>query len=268
MPRISLVVTDLDGTLWDAAEQTHPRTRAAWREIEDAGVPILVATGRRVGSATRSLVALELRPPAVCLNGALGLDLADASRFHQAAIRSADSLAVLEAFRAHGMQPCVYVDRDDVAVYVDPNPSTHPDHIASFGADVATADLEEVCRTEAVLGFSALGVPHDPAADVVAAIGSAGVPHFVADPYYGGYCLTVAGPGMSKWDGVLAFCAMRGIDPGTVLAIGDGPNDTELLEAAAVAVVPEGAHESALALAHHVVAPTTQGGWADIATLL
>ena len=42
--------------------------------------------------------------------------------------------SVLAAFRAGGLQPCVYVDRDDdVAVYLDAEPSTHPDHVASFG---------------------------------------------------------------------------------------------------------------------------------------
>jgi hydroxymethylpyrimidine pyrophosphatase-like HAD family hydrolase len=268
VPEVALVVTDLDGTLWDRSERTHPSTRAAWDAIERLGVPILVATGRRVGSAARPLAELGLRPPAVCLNGALGLDLADAQRFHRSTIAAPDALAVLAAFRAHGVQPCVYVDADDVAVCVDARPSTHPEHLASFGADVATADLEEVCRVASVLAFSVLGAPGDLAAAVAASIGSAGVPHLHVDPYYGGFSLTVAGPGMSKWDGVVAFCASRGIDPANVLAIGEGPNDTELLAAAAVAVVPQGSHAAALALADHVTAPAGAGGWAEIVGLL
>jgi hypothetical protein len=246
----------------------HPSTRTAWDTIERSGVPILVATGRRVGSTARPLTELGLRPPAVCLNGALGLDLADARRFHRATIAVPDALAVLAAFRAHGMQPCIYVDADDMAVCVDARPSTHPDHLASFGSDVATADLEEVCRVESVLAFSVLGAPPESAAAVAASVGSAGIAHLHADPYYGGFSLTVAGPGMSKWDGVAAFCELRGIDPAGVLAIGDGPNDTELLAAAAIAVVPDGAHSAARALADHVVAPTSAGGWAEIVGLL
>lgn len=268
MPSVSLVVTDLDGTLWDDRERTHPRTQAAWDEILRRGVPILVATGRRVGSAARALAELGLRPPAVCLNGALGLDLADARRFHRATIAVPDALAVLAAFRAHGIEPCVYVDADDVAVCVDARPSTHPAHLASFGADVATADLAEVCRSGSVLAFAVLGMPGEPAAAVAASIGVAGIPHLDVDPYYGGFSLTVAGPGMSKWDGVIAFCASHGIDPGGVLAIGDGPNDTELLGAAAIAVVPAGSHTDALALADRVVAPTAAGGWAEIVGFL
>jgi len=268
VPTVSLVVTDLDGTLWDHEQRTHPRTRAAWDEIGRRGVPILVATGRRVGSTLSALAELGLRPPAVCLNGALGVYLADARRFHRAAIDAADALAVLAVFRAQGLQPCVYVDRADVSVYVAANPSTHPRHVASFGADVVTGDLDEVCRTEAVLAFSVLGAPEAPAAAVVASIGSAGIAHLDRDPYYGGWSLTVAGPDMSKWNGIEAFCRTHAIDPAGVLAIGDGPNDTEMLTGAAVAVVPTGAHAAALALADHVVAPTSEGGWSEIVDLL
>mgnify|MGYP000949470890 CR=1 FL=1 len=268
VPGISLVVTDLDGTLWDHEHRTHQRTRAAWDAIEQLGVPILVATGRRVGSTVSSLAELDLRPPAVCLNGALGLYLADSQRFHRAAIAAVDALAVLDAFRSHGLQPCVYVDRDDVAVYLDANPSTHPQHIADFGGDVATADLDEVCRNEAVLAFSVLGAPEGPAGRVVASVGAAGIAHLDRDPYYGGWSLTVAGPRMSKWNGIEAFCTAHAIDPGGVLAIGDGPNDAEMLTGAAVAVVPTGAHPAALALADHVVAPTSEGGWSEILHLL
>jgi hydroxymethylpyrimidine pyrophosphatase-like HAD family hydrolase len=42
-------------------------------------------------------------------------------------------------------------------------------------------------------------------------------------------------PAVSKWSGVLAYYAEQGIDPGRILAVGDGANDLELLDSAAVA---------------------------------
>ena len=42
----------------------------------------------------------------------------------------------------------------------------------------------------------------------------------------------------------------------------------EMLTGAAVAVAPSGAHAAALALADHVVAPTSEGGWSEIVDLL
>jgi hydroxymethylpyrimidine pyrophosphatase-like HAD family hydrolase len=50
MSTIELVVTDLDGTLWDTAEQLHPRTASAIADLSRRGVHLLVATGRRVTS--------------------------------------------------------------------------------------------------------------------------------------------------------------------------------------------------------------------------
>lgn len=82
--RIELVVTDLDGTLWEQEEVLHDRTRAAVLHLIDQRTPpLLIATGRRVASTRDPLAAFGLAPPAVVLNGALGLDLASGERFHR-----------------------------------------------------------------------------------------------------------------------------------------------------------------------------------------
>ena len=70
--------------------------------------------------------------------------------------------------------------------------------------------------------------------------------------------------GQSKWDGVLAFCAARDLDPDRVLALGDGTNDIELLEGAAIALVPEVAHQVALDRADHVIGAAADGGWVAV----
>jgi hydroxymethylpyrimidine pyrophosphatase-like HAD family hydrolase len=74
--------------------------------------------------------------------------------------------------------------------------------------------------------------------------------------------------GLSKWVAVTRHCERRGIDPARTLALGDGPNDVELLEAAGVAVVPEDGQALALQHADHVVAPTRDGGWAQVLDLV
>ena len=49
--RSELVVTDLDGTLSDARERIHPASVRAVRDLEAGGIPVLVATGRRLRMA-------------------------------------------------------------------------------------------------------------------------------------------------------------------------------------------------------------------------
>src|SRR5918992_6290312 len=67
---VQLVVTDLDGTLSDAAERIHPASVRAIRELEAGGVPVLVATGRRLRMACTVLEAGGLTGPAGGVPGA------------------------------------------------------------------------------------------------------------------------------------------------------------------------------------------------------
>lgn len=265
---VELVVTDLDGTLWHQESAVHARTRDAMARLRDADVPVLVATGRRVRSTRAPLEGLGFAPPAVVLNGSLGLDLASGDRFHRGGFTSPEAVAVLEVFRQHRIDPCVYVDHDDHAVWVGHEPSTHRDHLASFGADLRTGDLSAVVESELVLGFSVLGIDERGALALGTALAGVGTPHVDHDRGYGGFSVTVAPLSQSKWDGVAAFCRLHDIDATAVLAIGDGPNDVELLRNAAIAVVPEDAHPSARRLAHHVVGLARDGGWADILDLV
>ena len=268
MASIELVVTDLDGTFWEDPAQVHPRTLDAVARLEAIGVPLLVATGRRVGSTRAPLAALGMAPPAVVLNGAIGLDLASGRRFHLHGFDPTDARAVLDAFESWGVDPCIYVDHDHVPVWVSDAPATHPEHLASFGDEVGSGSLAEVVASEAVLAFSLLGVDERVARGVATSIGEQARTHVDRDRGYGGWTITVAPADRSKWDGVVAFCADRGIDPAAVLAIGDGPNDVELLDAAAIAVAPADAHLEARAAADHVVARAQDGGWAELVDLL
>ena len=69
---IELVVTDLDGTLWDGTGRAHPRTLYALQALAKASIPVLVATGRRAASAWPLMEANGIGLPSVLLDGALG----------------------------------------------------------------------------------------------------------------------------------------------------------------------------------------------------
>jgi Cof subfamily protein (haloacid dehalogenase superfamily) len=266
MARVDLVVTDLDGTLWSGHEVTHPGTVGAWRELEQRDIRVVVATGRRVASAREPLARLGLAPTAVVLNGAIVLDLATDERFHHQAFAPDDARAVLAAFRAAGLEPSVYVDHPTVDVFLDENPSTHPAHVATLTTSERAA-LDEVVGELPVLMFGIMGHPVDPLEVVASALRDVAEAHLAPDQW-GDHSFTVTPRGLSKWVGVEVCCARLDADPSRVLAIGDGPNDVELLRAASVAVVPDGAHPAALAVADHVVPCPSDGGWARILDLV
>jgi hydroxymethylpyrimidine pyrophosphatase-like HAD family hydrolase len=269
MPAVDLVVTDLDGTLWHTDDHVHHDVVEALRELDRRGVPWLVATGRRVTSTRVPLAAIGMTPPAVVLNGALGLDLANGERFHRSPFPRDQAVATLDAFRTVGLDPVIYVDHPDVEVFLGPAPATNPQHVSDLGATAATDDLARVVAEEAVLGFSMIGVPHADGVAARDALGDAVEVHLDRSLDYAGMVsLTVAPFGQSKWDGVLAFCAARGLRSDRVLAVADGPNDLELLTHAAVAAVPAVAHPAALERADHVIPAAADGGWSAVLALL
>ena len=265
---IELVVTDLDGTLSDPAEKIHPRTAAAVRTIVAAGVPVVVATGRRPRSASWVLDPAGLAGPAIMLDGAVGRDLRNGHTFHRAAFTPDAARLVLRAFLAAGLEPCLFVEHPNAELLVGPRPATHPGHLARNRAWTAEADLARVVETDPVLTFTVVGGDAAALVEIATAVGAAGSASVTPDLVYGGSTLQVRPCGISKWSGVIAFCRERGLDADRVLAVGDGANDVELLESAKVACAVDGGHPSALAHADHVIAQPSAAGWAALLDLI
>ena len=283
---IELVVTDLDGTVWDHGERMHDETLAALHELRARDVPLLVATGRRLASAASTLAEHELSLPMVVLDGALGRDLATGERFHDAPFDQQAAHAVLAAFERADIRPCAYVDRvrpqgrngavrfAGTEVVIGERCSTHPRHIAHVGDLLGRGDLVELIRRTPVYGFGVVGVERVRLDAVLAEIGDEAtgvvtpVPDSLDSLGQGLAMLVVRPAAVSKWAGVLAWCAARGLDDRRVLAIGDGDNDLELLEGAATSCVIADGTPSALELADHVLDPPALAGWRGVLDLL
>lgn len=261
---IELVVTDLDGTLWGTDHVVHPRTRRAIDELARRNIGLLAATARRPGGARRLLAANGLTLAAVLLDGALARD-ADWTTIHADWFDAATAAVVLAAFRAHGLEPCIGVlADDDVDARLGPHPSTHPAHVRYLADWAVRADLDEVVATATVQSFVVCGRPADALRPVAAALDGRAAVTLTWDAQFDASTITVRPPGVDKWRGVQAFCDRHGVDERAVLAVGDGLNDIELLESAAIACVVAGADARVAAHGDCVVGPPQSGGWADL----
>ena len=130
---VELVVTDLDGTFWHTDDHVPDAVLAAVSELERRGVPLLVATGRRLASTRDPLARVGLAPPAIMLNGAIGIDLRTSERFHVAPYPTKQALAAYDAFVAAGLSPVVYVDHPEWDVFLSHQPDTNPAHVKALG---------------------------------------------------------------------------------------------------------------------------------------
>jgi HAD superfamily hydrolase (TIGR01484 family) len=267
-PPIELVVTDLDGTLWGTDLVVHPRAHAAVEQLSRLGIPVLAATARRSGPARQMLERNALTLPAVLLDGALVRDAAWTT-IHADAFEAPAAAAVLESFRRHGVEPCIGVlTADHADARVGPQPSSHPDHIAYLADWMVRADLDAVVGGETVQSFSVCGVARELVQPVADSLGPTAAAVVTWDARFDAYTITVGPAGVHKWRGVQAFCAHHGLDDRAVLAVGDGLNDVELLDGAAIACVVAGSDERVTALADHLVGGPADGGWADVLALV
>jgi hydroxymethylpyrimidine pyrophosphatase-like HAD family hydrolase len=267
---IRLVATDLDGTFWDS-DLIPPRVHlTAANELIDAGITVLAATSRRPRVASRRLSEVGLVLPAVLIDGALGVDFRSGERFHQACFDPEVALGTLATFRAHGLDPCIYVEHPDFDIVVSEAPSTCADHLRYLGPLAAVGDLDDTAQTHDVYAFSVLGLSKNRLEAVVDALPLVDRSSAVLypEPDYGHFGLIVGPPGVSKWTGVEAYCQQWGIGPDEVLAVGDGLNDLTMLRRAGVAVAVRGGAPEAIAVSEHLIDPPKVGGWARILDLV
>jgi len=70
MTTIKLIATDMDGTLLNGSRAVSKENILAIREAEEAGIEVIVATGRDYTEAIYPLKEAGLRIPLICVNGA------------------------------------------------------------------------------------------------------------------------------------------------------------------------------------------------------
>lgn len=261
----TLVVTDLDGTLWDTTLTCHPGTLEAVAELaERDDVVVLAATGRRRNSARIGFDRNGVSMPAVLLNGAVGYDFVSEEPFHESTF-DIDALGeVLGHLRAHSLGPILY--SSDHRALAFEGVTTCIRHIEQLGDDLVWSTLDEVVGRPDVLGMSMLGIEEALVRQVIATLDAlAGVQVAAyADHLYPPFSLMLAPADVTKEVGIRAYCRHRGLTPDRIIALGDGGNDLEMLAMADVALVIEDADPRASALADRIIGHPADGGWAAV----
>jgi Cof subfamily protein (haloacid dehalogenase superfamily) len=238
----------------------RPRTLAAIARARDAGMHVIVVTGRMFRSVRPYLDEAGLDDPVVCYQGAVVANPRTGEFLRHVPIPRAAALDAIDAVVEAGFHVNCYVGDSLYVSEVTPEARSY--------SGFQGLDLHEVGDLHAWLHddptkLVAVGDPDalDALEDVLKPrfegrlFVSKSLPHF----------LEFAHPDVNKGSGLQFVADLLGFTAEQTVACGDGENDRELLDWAGFGVAVANAHEDILARADLVVPDVEEEG---VATLL
>lgn len=251
---ISLVVSDIDGTLITSNHELTDSTKRTATEIQDAGIALSLCSSRPPRSISPLAEALGLRSPFAAFNGALLVK--SGGEVVRRSVISADVTARVKAIAdEYGLGVWLYDETDWWAPWRD-----------AF-----------VDREEHTSGFSALidGYPDRITRDCNK-LTVVGKPEFVAqaqtrvwkelDAEVSASCskprfLDITKHGFHKGSVIVRLADFLSIPTSQVAVIGDGPNDIEMFKQAGVSIAMGQAVDEVLEAATYITASNDGEGW-------
>jgi Cof subfamily protein (haloacid dehalogenase superfamily) len=232
----------------------RPRTLAALARAQDAGIRVIVVTGRMVQSLRRVLDPAGLHDPVVCYQGA-AVVAADGEWLLHAPIERELAIEAIAAVEAEGYDPNVYVGDELYVSRVTPFSEAY----ANFQLIPVHAVGEvKAWLSEAPTKLVCVGDP-----DELDGLGERMRARFgdrlwvtKSLPKF----LEFATLGVTKGSGMEFLAQRLGFSRERAIAFGDGENDVELLEWAGYGIAVENAHERVKEVADWVCPPASEEG--------
>ena len=256
---ISIVATDLDGTLLASDGQISSRSREALTRAVNAGLAVIVVTAR----PQRALDELDLRDVhglAICANGAMIVDLATGAVVSSTLLPHLDALQVAAKLRdlvpgiAFAVETRDYYGHEPHYVNKWPKPD---------GSPVASLDRLTPDGALRILGSHA-DITVNRLREIADLVGPSAYVTFSE----GDGQVEVGPAGVSKASALAEVVEMLGRTSDDVVAIGDMPNDLPMLAWARVAAAVANAHPDVIDAADMVVARNDDDGVAHLIDLV
>ena len=251
--RPRLVALDIDGTLVDRNGTLPDTVAEAVGLIIEAGVPVVLSTGRS-WHGTRSLFdVLDLPPgPTVCSNGAVVVRYPPQEIIKAITFDPRPVITQVEQFA-----PGTLIAVEEIGIGYRLNDRFPGDDLTG---ELIIEDAEQLSSRPVTRVI--LRDPTRSEEEFVALarhLGMHGVTYFIG----WGSWLDIAPDGVNKATALAEVAAGFGVPASDVLAFGDGRNDIEMLRWAGRGVAMGQAIDEVRAAADHVTAPVDEDGVAE-----
>jgi Cof subfamily protein (haloacid dehalogenase superfamily) len=241
-----LLAIDIDGTLVNSRDELTPDTRNALVRASEAGIDLVLATGRRYSRTLPLVEPLGIDVPLITASGALVKDAFDHRTFYRADFEPELLRGVCRRLDALGYDPLLCADtycehfdfyhavelpkirRWELAEYLEMNPEDGrllPDMLDRPPPGVFLAftfgPKDEMLAAEAVLHRE---FPGQISTNVL------------RSPRYRGFLVEIVPANVSKWSAIRRLAESRSIAIGEICAVGDDVNDLDMIRAAGLGI--------------------------------
>lgn len=254
-----LIALDVDGTTINHAGALSPAVRDAVLAVVDAGVHVVVATGRSIVATTTILEELGIKTGyAVCSNGAVTLELdpAEDDGYRILEAVTFDPAPALNLLRA--AMPHAVVAVEDLGVGFKLS-APFPD--GELQGELRVVPWEElIAHPVTRVTFRSPGNTADDFVHLTEHIGLHGVNYAVGFSAW----LDINPEGVSKGSALEILRRRLGVEPTDTVAVGDQRNDIEMLTWAARGVAMGNAPQEVQAVADEVTGHVDEDGLVPI----
>lgn len=266
--RFRMVVADLDGTLLDPMGRVTPRTKAVAAQLRERGIPLVLATSRRLTGAAPVASALGIDGPLVLYDGALVRHYPSGRQLYANALPANTAQAAAEVMAAHGLRPIAqHADSVSESLLLGPPGAEQYDagYLTLYGSHAEEVPVSDLClgrpdpmRLVAFGPLERLAA----AAQAIAALDCGW--QLLPSGNYGTSELSVFAATASKATAVAELARRQRIPMDRVFAIGDGINDVSLLAAVGCGVAMGNGGVEARSVARALAPPNDADGaaWA------
>ena len=261
---ISLVATDLDGTLLLQNKHISKRTYDVLKKANENGVHVVIATGRSFSALPESIFKIDGMRYVVTSNGANIIDLKDNEVIYKNCIDAAQIPKIINFLKG---RPYIlevftggkaYMSKSDYDKFRSRTIDFRPIEYV-LQTRIPIADIFEFTSKNAS-AIENININFDSLSDKPKAYEELLKFDNITVTTSFDFNLEIGGNTTSKGDALNFLTQMLGLTSKNVLSIGDNPNDSSMLDFAKIAVAVENAHEDVLRLADYTTSSNDEDG--------
>ncbi len=261
--KYKLVAIDLDGTLLNDDKEISIENEKALKEINDMGIEIVIATGRRYWSAKEFVRGLDMDLVIMANNGNIVRNISNDEVLITKYLNDIDFYTLIKEGRKRGMYPVVhsdyYEDGYDLIIELEEDDSNYSSYMSK--------NIERYVKVKDLLKYK------DPRALVVCYMNKYDeldeFQNILHEKYPNKYSshimnslspvgpiLEVMNPLGSKWLSLKAYCDDKGIKAEEIVVIGDDNNDIEMIRHSGLGIAMKNAIEPVKSVADRITDKT------------